>query len=163
MAITFNADEIFEMAEEMERNGAMFYREAAEKASDKKIKQLFLDMAVMEDSHLWTFKQMREELSDPQEQQGVFEPDDEAVLYLRAMADAQGTEGKKSRSEKLTGNETTEEVLRIAVTAEKESVVFYSGLKNAMSNPSGKDKVDAIIKEELRHITSLVEHLSALK
>ena len=31
MPITFNADEIFEMAEEMERNGAWFYRRAAEK------------------------------------------------------------------------------------------------------------------------------------
>ena len=34
MPITFNANEIFEMAEEMERNGARFYRKAAENASD---------------------------------------------------------------------------------------------------------------------------------
>jgi hypothetical protein len=30
MSITFNVDEIFEMAEEIERNGAKFYREAQE-------------------------------------------------------------------------------------------------------------------------------------
>ena len=34
MGITFNANEVFEMAEEIERNGAKFYRQAAEKASD---------------------------------------------------------------------------------------------------------------------------------
>ncbi|GAH47433.1 unnamed protein product [marine sediment metagenome] len=56
MGITFNADEIFEMAEEIERNGAKYYREAAEKASDKKTKQMLLDMAAMEDEHLETFE-----------------------------------------------------------------------------------------------------------
>ena len=59
MGITFNADEIFEMAEEIERNGAKFYREAAQKAADKQVKQMLLDMAAMEDGHLVTFQQMR--------------------------------------------------------------------------------------------------------
>ncbi len=31
MAISFNLDEIFEMAEQIEKNGANFYREAARK------------------------------------------------------------------------------------------------------------------------------------
>jgi rubrerythrin len=56
MSITFNADEIFEMAEEIERNGAKYYREAAEKASEKETKQMLLDMATMEDGHLQTFQ-----------------------------------------------------------------------------------------------------------
>ncbi len=36
MAISFNLDEIFEMAEQIEKNGASFYREAARKTGDKK-------------------------------------------------------------------------------------------------------------------------------
>ncbi|GAI05715.1 unnamed protein product [marine sediment metagenome] len=39
MGTTFNADEIFEMAEEIERNGAMFYREAAANTSDNETKR----------------------------------------------------------------------------------------------------------------------------
>ena len=31
--ITFNPDEIFEMAEQIERNGAKFYRKAAERTA----------------------------------------------------------------------------------------------------------------------------------
>ena len=63
MGITFTADEIFEMAEKIEKNGAEFYREAAEKATDKDTKQMLLDMAVMEQGHLETFQDMRKELS----------------------------------------------------------------------------------------------------
>jgi len=46
MSITFNADEIFEIAEEIERNGAKFYRDAAQNAKNASIKELLLDLAV---------------------------------------------------------------------------------------------------------------------
>ena len=45
MAISFNLDEIFEMAEEIERNGASFYREAAKKVSDKETQKMFVHLA----------------------------------------------------------------------------------------------------------------------
>ena len=45
MSITFNADEVFEMAEQIERNGAKFYREAATKTSDRQTKDMFLRLA----------------------------------------------------------------------------------------------------------------------
>ena len=90
MPISFNADEIFEMAEEIERNGARFYRKAARTAEDKQVKQMLLDMAAMEDGHLKTFEQMREELDEGQRVSGVFDPDGQSALYLQAMADDLG-------------------------------------------------------------------------
>ena len=59
MSIAFNADEVFEMAEEIERNGAKFYREAASKSTNREIREMFLNMASMEDGHLRTFQEMR--------------------------------------------------------------------------------------------------------
>ncbi|MBN1456465.1 MAG: hypothetical protein JW912_01280, partial [Sedimentisphaerales bacterium] len=64
MGITFSADEIFEMAEEIERNGAKFYRKAAKNAATKDIKDMLVNMAVMEDGHEKTFAEMRKELSE---------------------------------------------------------------------------------------------------
>jgi rubrerythrin len=163
MGISFNADEIFEMAEEIERNGAKFYREAAKNTTDEKIKQMLFDMAVMEDGHLQTFEQMRKELG-PREKEGmVFDPDNESALYLQVMADGRGYEGKVSQAEKLTGKETSGEILNIAIDAEKNSVVFYVGLKDLVSARAGKDKVEAIIKEEVGHIATLKKELAALK
>lgn len=159
MSILFSADEIFGMAEQIERNGAKFYRKAAEGAADNATQQYLLDMAVMEDGHLETFAQMREQLSDAEKEVVTFDPENEVALYLDAMADSHGIEGKKSLSEELTGDESIAEILNIAISAEKDSVVFYSGLKSLVADAAGKDKVEKIIAEELSHIASLTNKL----
>ncbi len=159
MSITFNADEIFEMAEEIERNAARFYRQAAKYTLDKKTKQMFLDLAVMEDGHLCTFKQMRSELSGEEKKETVFDPDNEAAMYLQTMAISRGTEGRKSQTEELTGSETIEEIIKIAINAEKNSIVFYVGLKELVPSKMGKNKVGAIIKEEMTHLARLNQYL----
>jgi len=162
MPITFNANEIFEMAEEIERNGAKFYRQAAQNSRDEETKQMLLDMADMEDGHLTTFKEMREQLSGQEKGWTVFDPDNQSALYLQAMADARGYEGKITPTKELTGSETPKEILDIALNSEKESVVFYFGLKSLVLPKAGRDKVEAIIIEELGHITTLLNKLKSL-
>jgi rubrerythrin len=162
MGVTFNANEIFEMAEEMERNGAKFYRKAAQNASDNQTKQMLLDMADMEDGHLKTFEEMREQLSGQEKGWTTFDPDNQSVLYLQAMADARGYEGKITPTKELTGSETPGEILETALNSEKESVVFYFGLKGMVPVRAGRDKVEAIIIEELSHITTLLNKLKSL-
>lgn len=159
MSITFNADEIFEMAEEIERNGAKFYRQAAKNVSDKQTKQMLLDMAAMEDGHLKTFEQMREQLSGREKGWTTFDPDNQSALYLQAMADARGYEGKITPAKELTGKETMKEIIEIALNSENESVVFYLTLKDLVPVKAGRDKVEAIIVEELSHITTLLKRL----
>jgi rubrerythrin len=75
------------------------------------------------------------------------------------MADAHSAEGKVTPEEELTGNESIREVLEIALNSEKEAVVFYFGLKSFVSQKAGKDKVEAIILEELSHVTALLNEL----
>jgi len=163
MAITFNADEIFEMAEEIERNGAKFYREAAKKTADKETEKLLLDLAEMEDGHLQTFREMRKELAPREKEQLIYDPDNQALRYLQVMADSHGAEGKKSLTEKLTGEETPRQLFEIAIQAEKDSIVFYSGLKNLVPPKAGGDKVEAVIREELAHVAALEEKLNTLR
>ena len=162
MSITFNADEIFEMAEQIERNGAKFYREAAENASDADVKEMLLSMAAMEDGHVITFSQMRKELSAEDKEYNVFDPDNEVAQYLQTMADFHGTEGKVSSTEKLTGNESMSEILRIALQAEKNSIAFYVGIKDMLVTKSGKQKVQAIIIEEMAHVSTIGGKLQTL-
>ena len=162
MPITFNANEIFEMAEEIERNGAKFYRQAAQNTSDNQTKQMLLDMADMEDGHLKTFEKMREQLSGQEKGWTVFDPDNQSALYLQAMADARGYEGKITPGKELTGSETPKEILETALNSEKESIVFYFGLKGIVPVKAGRDKVETIIIEELSHITTLLNKLKSL-
>ena len=161
MGIPFNADEVFEMAEQIERNGAKFYRAAAVKFPE--VRQVLSDLAAMEDEHEKTFAAMRAELSGTEMEPPVFDPDGQAQMYLRAMADEYVFDIKTDPLEQLAGQETPEDVLKMAIGLEKDSIAFYVGLKESVSRKAGKDKVEAIIKEEMGHIVTLSQKLEALK
>ena len=52
---------------------------------------------------------------------------------------------------------TSQEVLDLAITFEKDSVVFYSTMKKAVPESFGKDQIDALINEEIKHIALLTQ------
>lgn len=163
MAIQFNADEIFEMAEQIERNGAKFYRKAARGFESSDAKQLLGDLAAMEDQHEQTFAMMRKQLAAGEKVEMAFDPYGEAALYLKAMADGYVFNVKDDPSEKLTGQETLQDVLRTAIGLEKDSIVFYLGIKELVPSDLGKSKLDGIVKQEMSHIAILTKHLASLE
>jgi rubrerythrin len=165
MSYFFNADEIFEMAEQIERNGAKFYRRAAEQIETPDSRKLLLELADMEDEHEKTFIKMRAEMLKQGQIATVdpaFDPDGEVGLYLQAMADGHIFDTRKDLAESLTGQETTEDILIMAIGREKDSVVFYTGMKDMVSEKLGKDKINGIIREEMGHVTSLSNELAKL-
>ena len=56
-----------------------------------------------------------------------------------------------------------EDILKEAITAEKDSIVFYLGMKDLVPQALGKNRIDAVIKEEMAHIRTLSKELVALK
>ncbi len=163
MALLFNMDEIYEIAEQIERNGAKFYRRVAESAADARPKELLLNLAAMEDEHEKVFAEMRSELSAKEKSATIYDPEGESAMYLRAMADGRVFDTKTDPSERLTGNETMEEILHTAIGLEKNSIVFYLGMKDMVPEKLGKDRMDDIIKEEMSHITKLSNELVAIE
>ncbi len=161
MGIKFNAYEIFEMAEQIERNGAKFYRKAAESAEGEN-RELLLRLAEMEDEHERAFAAMRAELPGAEKHAVTADPDDEDALYLQAMV--KGKIFTADPSKNLTGSESMDEILQTAIDMEKDSVIFfYQSLKGAMSKVIGDRSLDVIIKEEIGHIVNLTQQLKAFK
>ena len=163
MAIVFNADEVFEMAIRIENNGAAFYRKAAGLQSDTKNQKFLEGLANMEDQHQKIFTEMRTILTEKEKDPKVFDPYDEVSQYLAAMADTMGGEGSPTVADSLTGDETLEEILRTALGLEKDSILFYLGLKDLIPPQSGQDRIDEIIREERRHVVQLSNLLEKLK
>jgi len=157
MRYDFNADEIFEMAEQMERNGEKFYKDAAATIRDEAHKKLLLELAAMEVDHEKTFKAMRSDLKATEKSATVFDPQGEAALYLRALVDT------RVFFEKKVDVSSMESILKAAIEAEKDSIVFYLGMKNAVPDKFGKDRIEGIIKEEMGHIRLLSRELAQLK
>jgi len=161
MVMTYTADEIYEIAEQIERNAAEFYREAAELCPDQETCRLLLDMSEIENKHLETFQNMREKLAYEMGL-SVFDPLSRSALYLQAIGDARSWEGRINPMQALTGNETARRIIEIALESEKEMVVFYVGLRDLVYFKAGKDKVEEIIIEELRHISAFSKILKNL-
>jgi rubrerythrin len=157
MIYDFNADEIFEMAEQMERNGIQFYTTAAENISDHDAKNLLLEFAAMEKEHEKIFSEMRKELSSQEKKSTVFDPECDAAYYLKALVDTRVFFDKKIDVSSI------ENILKDAIQAEKDSIVFYLGMKEAVPEGLGKSRLDHIIKEEMGHIRMLSGKLVKIK
>ena len=155
MSYRFNADEVFEMAIRIEENGAAFYRKAAKLQKDSSDKAFLESLARMEDKHKAGFESMRKQISEAEKTQTVFDPNGEAALYLAAMADAHGGEGDPDLLETFTGRETIEEIITTAIGLEKESILFYVGIRDSVPEDFGREKIDAIIREEQKHVVQL--------
>ena len=153
MSFDFNADEVFKIAEQIEVNGAKFYRSAAENIEEPEKKELLLHLAEMEDEHEQTFKNMHKQLSNEEKMITAFDPDNLGASYLKALADTRVFYEKSIDSTDLT------EILKTAIIAEKDSIVFYLGMKEVVPPHLGKDKLDSIIKEEMSHISLLSNEL----
>jgi rubrerythrin len=155
MMYDFNADEIFEIAERMEQNGAKFYRTAANAVQDDKAKALLEKLASMEDNHEKTFSQMRAQLKEKEKTATVYDPQNEAALYLRALADMRVFFQKEIDTSSL------ETILKDAIGAEKDAIVFYLGMRDAIPLEFGQAKLADIIREEMGHIRLLSSELAA--
>ena len=162
MSVPPTADEIFEMAEQIERNGARFYRRAAQGLSDSRAGRLLLDLAAMEDQHEKVFAGMRAELLQSEREPRAPDPYGEAILYVRGIADGHVFDVRKDPSERLTGKETMEDILKTAIGLEKDSIVFYLGIKEIAPERLSKQRIDDIIKEEMGHIALLSQEMAAL-
>jgi rubrerythrin len=149
MAYNFSADEIFEMAKQIERNGADFYKAAAANVQSEDEKKFLLGLAQMEETHEKTFADMQKELADKEKASQVFDPAEEAVLYLKALADTRVFFEKKAPGSDM------KEILKSAIETEKDSIVFYLGMKELVPGELGKNRVDNIVKEEMSHIRLL--------
>lgn len=155
----YNAEEVFEIAIQIEKNGAAFYRKAAELQEDGSDKAFLEALAEMEDRHKATFEQMKLQVSDLEKTQTVFDPEEELSLYLNAMADSHGGEGNPDILDLFTGEETITEVITTAIDLEKESILFYIGLKDFVPPKYGREKITTIINEEKKHIVQLTGYL----
>jgi rubrerythrin len=155
MAYDFNAQEAFEMAIQIEKNGAAFYRKAASLQEDAQNQTFLETIARMEDRHKEGFEEMKTRLTDLEKTQTVFDPNDELHLYLKDMADAHGGEGNPDVTDQLTGDETMAQIIKTAIALEKESILFYVGLKDLVPPKFGREKINAIINEEKKHIVQL--------
>lgn len=159
---TFSADEVYQMAQEMERNGMAYYSKAADVFSDPEQKKMFQDLVKMEEKHLEDFTAMRDQFHDDNDDM-VIDIDNQSGMYLAAITDGTVFDVKEDPTEFIKPDSDIVTILKKAIELEKNSIIFYIGLKDSVPTKSGKEKVEAIIQQEIGHIAKISDKISSLQ
>ena len=163
MSISFNADEILEIAQQIEQNGLNFYKAAANAVTDPEAKEMLSNLAEWEVGHEKLFRDMRAGLTYDQRQPTVFDPDNEMGLYLKAMANQVVFTSKMDPVVMIGDKPSFRKVLDIALEREKEAVVFYAAVKKFVPESLGRDKIEAILQEEVSHVAMITQRLAEIE
>lgn len=162
MSYYFNADEIFEIAEQIERNGKRFYDAAAKGALDPGIAALCQQLSAWEEVHVGVFSSLRRELPDEARQGAVFAPDEEVREYVKSAADSHVFVKNKDPEALALTCSSGRDILEMALTFEKDSVVFYTAMSKMVPKEQGQERIGGLVEEELKHIRILSKQLESL-
>jgi rubrerythrin len=152
--VTLNVLEVLDIAGQIEQNGARYYQRAAEIFVETDVSKIFSELADWELRHKQIFAGMRKQYSELNPDTKVSESDN-GLPEAKVMAGLAVFGIRSNPYDELGGKETISVVIKRAIENEKDSIVFYSGLKDFACDKSAKSKIDEIITEELRHIRIL--------
>ena len=153
MGNIFAASEVVEIGIEIEKNGRDFYNASTKQAKNAKVKEIFQHLAEEEEKHIVVFEKILnsiEKYTLPES----YSP--EYFAYLNALA-AQSvfTQAQKGK-EIAKGVKSDKEAIDIGIGAEKDSLVFYAGIKKVV--PQYQQKiVDEVINQEEGHLKQLLD------
>ncbi len=147
--IKFSGEEIIEIAVQMEESGKLFYEKALSLAEGDKLKEALAYLAQEEAKHAEYFRKLGESINDYS-----FRPNEsypgEYEDYVRSLVNSHIF--KLTEVEDLIkGVKSDKDILRIAVSFEKDSIVFFQELKNTGNKTAG-GLLEKLIDEERKHI-----------
>lgn len=157
MSVIFNADEVYEIGIEIEKNGREFYEKAAHKATDPGLKKFLLELAAWEAKHVSIFELLKSELPKKSKEETLFDPDNEKHLYMKAAADSHIFRKSLNIAAIVESCKNPKDIIRYALQFEKDSVVLYNTMITLVLPQLGKEKIEKLIDEEMKHISFLME------
>ncbi len=141
----FSVREVVEQAIRTERLGYDFYTSMAERfKEDENLVDLFDTLAKKELVHEKRFRELYEIIGD--DEPGGWEDVSE---YMRAFVESEFFLGSDSALIRMRDIEDIEEAVDFALAFEKETLLYFIGLKRAVKE---KEILDEIINEEQSHI-----------
>lgn len=155
MGVFFSGKELVEIAVGIERNGAAFYDSLVDSTGDATVQGIYRHLADKEREHITIFENMLGSLGDYQLPEVYTEEYDS---YLKALIDSTIFTDDQVAREMARKAGSGAEAIQIALRAEKDSILFYSEIRDIVRS-SDRDIVSRIIEEEKSHM----KQLSALK
>lgn len=152
-AIGLVFEDLVDLAFQMETNGAAYYAKAAARSTDPEIRKLFTNLQRTEEMHVRLWAEVKAKLgtSGPVDREA-----DEAVSeYLRAWLSGNVYDRATEEVVAIAESGSVPEVFRVAIGLEKETIAFYTGLRALVADDRVLERLDGMVKEELRHVAEL--------
>ena len=152
----YNIDEVLEMAVQTEKLGYQFYTSMAERFKENaELAKLFTTLASKERTHEKTFSKLKDLVAksgaEPVEWQ-------EVSNYMRAFVESEVFLGKGKALPSMDNLKTAKDAVRFAMSFEKETLLYFLGLRGVVKE---KEVVDEVINEEKSHIMWLAAFKTA--
>lgn len=159
MSILFSGNEIIDIAVTIEENGQAFYLAAADKAQDENLGAALRKLAEDEVEH----KKIFEAMYKADEQYSLVDGyEKEQDAYVKAMAGSQVFAPGKSVKGLVKDAGDIFQVLNMALSAEKDSILYYTEMKDWVQ-PKDKEIMEKVILEEKKHLKELSRLLDDIK
>jgi len=149
--IFFFGRELFEIAIGVERNGAAFYDSLFNSTKDATARGAYEYLADKEREHIEIFQNMLGSVGEYQPPETYTEEYD---LYLKALVDSAVFSDDQVAREMAQRAGSDAEAIQIGLRAEKDSILFYSEMRDLVRR-SDREVINKIIEEERSHLRQL--------
>jgi len=153
MSVSFSASELISIAIGIEKQGIAYYDVMAQSTWHEVARDLFRHLSEMERSHVTIFQTM---LNDIEQDKPPRQLGSEYDAYMRALIDNAVFTSELAASELATHLDNEIEAMDIAISAEKESILFYYFMSE-ITTPATENIVRQILAEEKTHLRQLSE------
>jgi rubrerythrin len=151
MGNIFAGSEVVELGIEIERNGKDFYEALAAQSKNPKVRESFSFLAKEEEKHIVAFQGILKKTEQYEPAQSY---PGEYLAYMNALASEHIFTQKDKGKSTASRIKTDKEAVDVAIGFEKDSIIFYEGMKNMV--PAHEQKViDELIIQEQAHLSKL--------
>lgn len=153
MGNIFAGSEIVEIGVQIEKNGKDFYEAISAQSKNALAKDVFQFLAGEEAKHIEIFKNILgsvEKYAPSEAYPGEY------FAYMNALASEHIFTQKDKGREIAQKTQSDKEAVDLGIGFEKDSIIFYEGMKKVVPDYDHKI-VDALIEQEHKHLLQLTE------
>jgi rubrerythrin len=157
--MTYSLNEIIDIAIGIEETGYGFYMECSTGFEDPLIRDVFEFLAKEELTHKQTFQSFKNE---DYGEEGVL--NEEYYMYLKAIGSSKLFDSGKKVTRTVSETATPMDAIKEALVLEKESILFYTEMKELYRGEKKPTRlINAIIAEERKHDATLYDLSQKIK
>lgn len=153
MGNIFAGSEVVEIGIQIEKNGRDFYNTLVRQSKSIKAQEIFKYLAGEEEKHVKAFQGI---LDKTQKYEALGLDADQYYAYMNALAGEYIFTRENAGEEVAKKIKTDKEAIDMGIKFEKDSIVFYVGIKKVVPEYDQKT-VDELVAQEQNHLRQLLE------